>query len=123
MPPGTPFTVVTQDNRVLFDKDTLPDCFSSHPLTHLILYATPDRTSLNLMSWNCSHAAYSTSSYIQPLLKPNRTYIALASHSDSRAYVMFDEGNGPEIEEWTAPATADVTAWSGVRRVAVGNGK
>jgi hypothetical protein len=79
--------------------------FQNPLLTYLILYAVPDRSSLNLNMWNCS-AGFNSTSQIQPLLKENMTYLALASHQDGSVYVMYDQGNGPQIEEWKVPTVS-----------------
>jgi hypothetical protein len=54
-------------------------------------------------TWNCTVGFVDTTAQIQPFMKENATYLALASHGDARVYVMFDVGNGPQIEEWTVP--------------------
>lgn len=112
--PNTPICVTTEDHRGSFTNETLPECAKSGGgafLTHLILLATPDRNNLTLTSWNCSSGFTSQQGRIEGLLKPGRTYLDLASASasnvtsgDDRVYVLFDEGGGPDIEEWGVPA-------------------
>ncbi|KAK0643803.1 hypothetical protein B0T16DRAFT_447655 [Cercophora newfieldiana] len=62
LPPGTPLAVVTEDNRNFYAGNTRPGCtrpeISNAFLTHLILFATPDRRSLTLASWNCSRLCW-----------------------------------------------------------------
>jgi hypothetical protein len=80
-------------------------------LTNLILYAVPDRSSLVLSAWNCSTGFLNHTSEIEPLQKANATYLSLAAMSDmvtgdGNVYIMFDSGNGPQVEEWTVPTRA-----------------
>jgi hypothetical protein len=113
---GSPLTVVGQDNTHLFNADTVPECSKSRLLTHLILYAVPDRSSLNLDVWNCSAGFINSTSQIQPLLKENSTYLALTSHQNGSIYVMYDQGNGPQIEEWKVPKVSG-DPWNSVQNV------
>ncbi|KAK4442082.1 hypothetical protein QBC34DRAFT_419271 [Podospora aff. communis PSN243] len=116
MSPRTPFCVTIEDNRNFFTQSTLPECARSGTfVTHLLLFASTDRTSLSLVSWNCSSGFVQQQSRIEGLLKPNRTYLGLAttsasnlSFSDQRVYVLFDEGTGPQVEEWEVPASGGV---------------
>lgn len=108
--PHNPLCVATEDNRNLFTDSTLPSCFGTDPLTHLILFADEDRQDLKLVSWNCSSGFVDATSRIKGLLKPKRTYLSLATTSasnltfvDHRAYVLYDEGKGPKLEEWKIP--------------------
>jgi hypothetical protein len=92
------------------------------PLTHLLLHTSDDRSTLQLMSSNCSYQnSVVQNSKIQSLLKLGRSYLALASHDDGRVYVMFEQGNGPEIEEWTVPATENDGPWTFARNVPLDN--
>ncbi|KAK0643830.1 hypothetical protein B0T16DRAFT_459931 [Cercophora newfieldiana] len=113
--PRSPFCVTIEDNRNWFSESTLPECArtgASTFVTHLLLFASTDRQSLSLVSWNCSSGFVPQQDRIQSLLKPNRTYLGLATTSDSsltfsgqRVYVLFDEGAGPQVEEWEVPAS------------------
>ncbi|KAI9711792.1 MAG: hypothetical protein M1820_001937 [Bogoriella megaspora] len=115
-PSNSSITVVSQDNSPSFTQDLFPECAKTHPLTHLILYTSADQSTLNLNTWNCSKGFVNSTAEIAQLLKPDTTYLALASHNDGRIYVMFDPGTGPEIEEWTVPSLSG-NAWTGVRNV------
>lgn len=116
-PPNTPICVTAEDNRNFYTSKTLPECAQSKTgafLTHLILFATLDRKDLTLVSWNCSSGFVTQTERIEGLLKPGRTYLDLAAGSTSnltfvgdRVYVLFDEGDGPEIEEWGVPASGE----------------
>lgn len=116
-PPGTPICVTAEDNRNFYTPKTLPECALSKAgafLTHLILFATPDRKDLTLVSWNCSSGFVTQNDRIEGLLRPGRTYLDLAAASASnltfvgdRVYVLFDGGDGPEIEEWGVPASGE----------------
>jgi hypothetical protein len=80
-------------------------------LTNLILYAVPDRSSLVLSAWNCSTGFLNHTPEIEPLQKANTTYLSLAAMNDpvtkdGNVYIMFDSGNGPQVEEWTVPTHA-----------------
>jgi hypothetical protein len=113
--PHTPLCVTIEDNRNYYTDETLPECAQTNAgafITHLILFASPDRSNLTLVSWNCSSGFVMAQNRIQGLLRPNRTYLGLATTSasnltfdDNRVYVVFDEGNGPEVEEWQVPAS------------------
>jgi hypothetical protein len=116
MSPRTPFCVTIEDVRNLFTQSSLPECARSGIfVTHFLLFASPDRQSLSLVSWNCSSGFVPQQNRIEGLLKPNRTYLSLASTSasslkftDQRVYVLFDEGTGPQVEEWEVPASGGV---------------
>ena len=56
---------------------------------------------------------------IQHMLRPNRTYLSLSTHSGRRVYVLYDEGDGPEIEEWQVPVGGKNDGWSVVGGVPV----
>jgi hypothetical protein len=111
--PHTPLCVTMEDNRNYYTDETLPECAQTNLgafLTHLILFASPDRSNLTLVSWNCSSGFVMSQNRIQGLLRPDRTYLGLATTSasnltfeDNRVYVAFDQGNGPEVEEWQVP--------------------
>ncbi|KAK5659432.1 hypothetical protein OQA88_633 [Cercophora sp. LCS_1] len=113
LPAGTPLCVTTEDNRNWFTPSTLPECARGTEgtfLTHLVLFATEDRQSLRLLSWNCSSGFIEQQGRIEPLLKPGRTYLSLdttaatnLTFTDQRVYVLYDAGNGPAIEEWQVP--------------------
>lgn len=81
------------------------------------MFATPDRSNLTLVSWNCSSGFLDQTSAIAPFLAQNRTYIGLANtltslnSDDQRVYVLFDGGTGPEIEEWQVPPGAQHAQW------------
>jgi len=115
--PKTPVCVIPEDNRNRVTGSTVPQCASGTAgafFTHLILYATPDRTSLNLLAWDCANGFVDQTSRIEPLLKPGRTYLALTTATPvsgtpvtegQRVYVLFDDGRGPLMEEWEVPAS------------------
>ncbi|KAI0886488.1 uncharacterized protein GGS22DRAFT_198913 [Annulohypoxylon maeteangense] len=115
--PHTPICVTMEDNRNYYTEDgTLPQCAKNNGafLTHLILFASPDRKNLTLVSWNCSSGFSIQQSRIEKLLLPDRTYLGLATTSasnltfaDNRVYVLYDEGNGPEVDEWQIPTSGD----------------
>ncbi|KAH8896042.1 hypothetical protein GQ53DRAFT_792454 [Thozetella sp. PMI_491] len=123
--PHTPICVTTEDNRNYFTAATLPECAQTNTgafITHLILFASPDRQNLTLVSWNCSSGFADQSKRIAKLLKPDRTYLGLTSTSasnltfvDDRVYVLYDEGHGPAVEEWQVPTSggADTTGQNG----------
>ncbi|RWA12667.1 hypothetical protein EKO27_g2435 [Xylaria grammica] len=118
IPPGAPLSVSTQDNRDYFADITLPDCAKhGQPLTHLIIFPTLDKKSLSLVSWNCSSGFLDQTTRLGPLLQANRTYLGLANTmtaldpEDQRVYVVFDAGDGPEIEEWQVPPGAQNAEW------------
>lgn len=115
LPPKTPLCVFAEDNRNKFTADTLPSCArgdSGAYLTHLILHATPDRRSLGLLVWDCAAGFREEQSRIEKLLKPGRVYLAVSAaipatgnaFDGQRAYVLYDEGKGPALEEWEIPA-------------------
>lgn len=89
----------------------MPECTRSRPLTNLIFFATADRSALVLSAWNCSSGFLDNTAEIKPLQKANTTYLSLAATNDRVSgdgdlYVMFDSGNGPQVEEWTVPKRA-----------------
>jgi len=111
--PRAPFAVVAQDNQPLYTdyNITLPECYQETPLTNLIMFATPDRHSLSMTAWNCTAGFQDHTSEIDPLQKPNTTFLAIATMSDratgnGNVYLMFDDGTGPQVEEWTVPRRA-----------------
>lgn len=58
-----------------------------------------------------------------PLQKANTTYLSLAAMSDKatgdgNVYIMFDSGNGRQVEEWTVPKRAG-NPWVTSRKVTV----
>lgn len=121
--PRSPLAVVAQDNQPLFTTDTLPECYQQTPLTNLVFFASPDRSSLMLSVWNCTDGFQDHTSEIQPLQKPNTTYLSIAAMSDratgdGNIYIMFDSGKGPQIEEWTVPKRAG-EPWVTSRKVDV----
>ncbi|KAK4221935.1 hypothetical protein QBC38DRAFT_491053 [Podospora fimiseda] len=128
--PGTPICITTEDNRNYYSSSTLPECATPSrgtSLTHLILFATPDKKDLNMVSWNCSSGFVDQKSRISGLLKPGRTYLGLSatpqsqtnlSFVDQRVYVMFDEGKGEvKMEEWQVPSSGGTSG-----NLAVGQG-
>lgn len=83
----------------------------------------PDRSSIVLSAWNCSTGFLNHTSEIAPLQKPNTIFLALAAMSDmetgdANVYIMFDSGQGPQVEEWTVPTRAG-DPWVDVRNVTV----
>ena len=109
-----------EDNRNWYTDSTLPECARTSTgafITHLVLFATPDRQNLTLLSWNCSSRFQIQQNRIEKLLKSGRTYLGLATTSasnltfvDQRIYVLFDEGKGPQVEEWEIPVSGGVNA-------------
>lgn len=121
--PRSPLAVVAQDNQPLYTTDKLPECTQDTPLANLILFAVPDCSSLVLNAWNCSLGFLDHTSEIEPLQKPNTTYLSLAAMSDGatgngNVYVIFDSGDGPQVEEWTVPERAG-DPWVTSRNVTV----
>lgn len=116
--PGTPFCVTIEDNRNWYTDVTRPECTRTSTgtfITHLLLFASADRQSLSMVSWNCSSGFVAQDNRIEKLLKPNRTYLGLSTTSasnltffDQRVYVLFDEGAGPQVEEWQVPASGGI---------------
>ena len=93
------------------------------PLTHLILFAGPDRSSLVMIAWDIISGFLDHTFEIAPLQKPNTTFLSLAAMSDTatwdgNVYIMFDSGSGPQIEEWTVPKRAGLP-WVTSRNVTV----
>ncbi|KAI4256403.1 MAG: hypothetical protein L6R42_006243 [Xanthoria sp. 1 TBL-2021] len=106
--PRSPLTIAAQDNQPLYTVDTLPECAKRRPLTHLIIHASKDSQSLIFSAWNCSSGVSDHTSQIKPLQKTNTTFLALSALNnkgtgDRVIYIMFDDGKGPQIEEWTVP--------------------
>ncbi|KAI0975671.1 hypothetical protein F4678DRAFT_483931 [Xylaria arbuscula] len=126
-PAHTALSISTQDNRNYFTSTTLPECVAidDQQLTHLILFPTLDQKGLNFISWNCSSGFLNQTDKIEPLLHDNRTYLGLASTvtsfdtEDQRVYVLFDAGDGPEIEEWEVPLGAQGANWEVLGKVPV----
>jgi hypothetical protein len=105
--PGTPLTVVVQNNTSFYSAwGDQPECSRRTPVTHLILYANIDRSGLILNSWNCSSGLTNQTAQISGLMGRNRRYLGLASHDNGKVYVQYDQGLGPEIEEWSVPETS-----------------
>jgi hypothetical protein len=100
--------VVAQNDTAFFEtRGYYPECARVEPLmTHLILYANLDRSSLVLNSLNCSHGLINQTAKIAGLVGRNRRYLGLTSHSDGKVYVEYDQGSGREMEEWTVPRTS-----------------
>ncbi|TLS21589.1 uncharacterized protein PpBr36_10132, partial [Pyricularia pennisetigena] len=129
----TPLAVIPRDNTGFYNRDTLPECARTAPYTHLILFASSDRSSLLLVSWNCSGGFVDQTSKIGPLVvvpgRPSRTYLALAAPqpdglanstpSSGRVFVLFDAGDGPQVEEWQAPRGGTDAAWEVIGPVPV----
>lgn len=118
--------MVSQNNTSLFTVAERPECSWPFPLIQLLLYPSANRSTLNLVAYNCSSGFVSPAPQLAPVPKENRTYLALLSHGDAKVYVMFDEGDGPEVEEWAMPELSG-DAWDAgdaraVRAVAVGKG-
>jgi hypothetical protein len=102
--PRTALVVIAQNNTSLYPTwGDRPECSRNAPLTHLILYTNTDRSGLNLDSWNCSSGLINQTNNIASLVGRNRKYLGLASHQDGKVYVQYDQGFGPEIEEWAVP--------------------
>lgn len=110
-----------QDNTKYYTNDTLPECTQTDAnpfLTHLILFASQDRKSLTLLSWNCSSGFTSVQTRVASLLpeKSERQYLGLSAAANSnmslvgqRVYVAFDDGSGPVVEEWQVPDSGNGT--------------
>jgi hypothetical protein len=105
--PRTPFVVLVQDNTSLYSSFGYNlQCTKTTPLTYLILYTNADRSGLLLNSWNCSSGLVNHTAQIGKYANPNRKYLGLAAHDDGKVYVQYNQGLGPEMEEWQAPRTA-----------------
>ncbi|KAK3694647.1 hypothetical protein B0T22DRAFT_477383 [Podospora appendiculata] len=82
-----------------------------HPFSAVILI--PVEHSLTLVSCNCSGGFLMQQDRIKALLKPSRTYLGLSataqtsslSFTDQRVHVLYDEDNGPAVEEWQIPTS------------------
>ncbi len=110
-----------EDNRDLeFDPSLVgvSKCTGSETFTHRILFASADRQTLELVSWNRTRGGFlAQNDRIKGLLKPNRTYLGLAATASrfkftlvgQQVYVLFDEGNGTRLEEWEVPPSGDET--------------
>lgn len=101
----------------------MPECTRQTPLTHLILFTVPDRSSLVMNTWNCTDGFVDHKTEIEPLQRINTTYLALAAVNDRNTgngtlYVMFDSGRGPQVEEWVMPKQAG-NMWVTSRNVTV----
>ena len=127
LPPNTPLCITTEDNTDQhLSSVNPPECVTSGAgLTHLILFASPDRRSLNLVSWNCTSGFVDQQDQIADLLQPNRTYLGLASTTsgissitngtfeNQGVFVMFikdgeDEGEEDpqlQVEQWLVPSS------------------
>ena len=102
--PGAPITALTQDNTPLYTSwGERPQCSWTLPPTQLFVFGSSNGSTLNAVSWNCSAGFVILTPSLANVLKPNRTYQALSSHSDGKVYVMFDQGDGQQIEQWTVP--------------------
>lgn len=111
--PHTPICVSTQDNRAYYSAATLPECAQTNTgafITHLILFATADRSSLSLVSWNCSEGFSDQQYKIEGLLQDGRTYLDVATTSasnltftDQRVYVLYEDSSGLAVDEWRIP--------------------
>lgn len=112
--------MASQNNTSQFSVAERPECSRPFPLTQQQLYPSANRSTLNLVAYNCSSGFVSLAPQLAPVLKENRTYLALSSHGDAKVYVMFDEGDGPEVEEWGL--SGEVWDAGAVRAVEVGKG-
>ena len=102
--PGVPVTALTQDNTPLFPTwADRPQCSWLLPPTQLFIFGSDDASTLNAVTWNCSDGFVDITSSLANVLKPKRSYLALSSHDDGKIYVMFDAGDGPQIEQWAMP--------------------
>jgi hypothetical protein len=110
LPPKAPLAVFVQNNAPLWpDFNLRPECSKLLPLTHLIMHTNHGGTSLKLHSWNCSSGFVDLSDQIAPLTKGINQFLGVASNGGKEAYVQFDRGNGPEIEQWAVPQTAEAS--------------
>ncbi|KAL8969536.1 MAG: hypothetical protein Q9183_001953 [Haloplaca sp. 2 TL-2023] len=119
--PRVPLAVVAQDNTALYTSASTRQCMYTTPLANLIIYAMPNRGSLALSAWNCTTGFIDRTSDIKVMQKNDTTFLALTAATDETAYggflyVMFDSGDGPEIEEWRIPNHAGDT-WNISSRV------
>lgn len=65
-----------------------------------------------MLAWDCAGGFRAEQSRIEKLLKPNRVYLAVSAaipgtgnaFDGQRAYVLYDEGKGPALEEWEISA-------------------
>ena len=121
--PRASLAVLAQDNRSFYAKTKSPECAKNAPLTHLIFYTVPDRSSLVMSAWNCTTGFEDHTTEIMPLQKTNTTFLALATVSDrftstGDIYIMYDSGHGPQVEEWVMPLRAG-DPWNTSRPVTV----
>lgn len=81
-------------------------------VSHYRVYAQSPNSSRPRISEDCLlERVCGAPNRIEHLLKPNRTYLGLATNSasnstffDQKAYVPFDYGNDPQVEEWQVSA-------------------
>ncbi|KAF1990139.1 hypothetical protein K402DRAFT_418214 [Aulographum hederae CBS 113979] len=108
--PNTQFGVLSLSNYTSSPASSNPACSVIHDVAHLILFPTPDQSSLNLYKWTCASGFDGVTETIASLLKPDLRYMAVAgapaAGGTGRFYVLLNtkEGNAPRIEEWTVPA-------------------
>ncbi|KAK3723043.1 hypothetical protein LTR37_002189 [Vermiconidia calcicola] len=122
LPPGAPITALTQDNTPLFPTwADRPQCSWFLPPTQLFLFGSADKSTVNAVTWNCSTGFVDITPSLQNVLKPKRDYLALSSHNDGKVYVMFDAGDGPQIEQWTVPQFSG-QMWEHVSPVTINHG-
>ncbi|KAF2258902.1 hypothetical protein CC78DRAFT_476888 [Lojkania enalia] len=117
--PHTPLCITNQDNLDFWKDGFVPECSEKDPYTDLILFASEDRKNLTLVSWNCSSGFIDQTNAIEPLLIPDRTYVSLASVANGTIFVLFDAGDGPELEQWKAPSGGTHSGWKVVGSVPV----
>ncbi|KAL8399745.1 hypothetical protein RB594_000232 [Gaeumannomyces avenae] len=130
--PQSPLAVIARDNTGFYSRDTLPACARAAPYTHLVLFASPDRSP----SRSCRGTAPAASPSRPPRSSPccssaaapagptwawrRRSPTGWSTQRRPRAgYVLFDAGDGPEVEEWEAPAGGTDAAWKVVGSVSV----
>jgi hypothetical protein len=117
--PGASLAIVVQNNTSFYPEwGDRPECSRISPVTHLILYSNADRSGLILNSWNCSSGLINQTAQIAGLMGPDRRYLGLASHDDGKIYVQYDQGFGPEMEEWSVPKTS-LEQWTITHKVNV----
>ena len=118
---ATPFFVAIQDFQT--DSDRAPtQCIGDSPKVHLILYAAEDGSSLSLVTWNCADGFVQSPDKLKDVLKTDsdRKYLGLSgTQGDNKLYVIFDAGDGPEIEQWEMTLFSNEDPWKVVGKVPV----
>jgi hypothetical protein len=70
------------------------------------------------VTWNCSAGFVDISDSLNAVIHKKRHYIALSSHDDAKVYVMYGDGDGPQIEQWSVPPYSGLP-WTKIQAVPV----